>query len=183
MAAATGTWNHHPAQAQSLPAAHPAPLAGPANGNNGGSSPGNSDSATISANDFLTLLVTEMQNQDPTSSTDPNAYIDQLVQVNSLEQLIQINQDLNTAIGGTGSSPGGTSSSAHSGSLAIPGIGPEQASTPHGAGHGISGLPRPAALLSPVSGEASRIAPGNLALPGGNPSARRVAQSLSGHRP
>ncbi len=47
-----------------------------------------SDSATISANDFLTLLVTEMQNQDPTATTDPNEYINQLVQVNSLEQLI-----------------------------------------------------------------------------------------------
>ena len=57
-----------------------------------------SSSATISANDFLTLLVTEMQNQDPTADTDPNEYIDQLVQVNSLEQLIHINQTLATAL-------------------------------------------------------------------------------------
>src|SRR5215469_7066445 len=55
--------------------------------------------STISANDFLTLLVTEMKNQDPTAQTDPNEYINQLVQVNSLEQLIQINQDLSTALG------------------------------------------------------------------------------------
>jgi len=53
-----------------------------------------STSASITANDFLELLVTEMKNQDPTATTDPNQYIDQLVQVNSLEQLIQINQDL-----------------------------------------------------------------------------------------
>ena len=39
-----------------------------------------SASTTISANDFLTLLVTEMQNQDPTADTDPNEYINQLVQ-------------------------------------------------------------------------------------------------------
>jgi flagellar basal-body rod modification protein FlgD len=52
--------------------------------------------ATITANDFLTLLVSEMKNQDPTSDTDPNEYIDQLVQVNSLEQLIQINTDLSS---------------------------------------------------------------------------------------
>src|SRR5579871_5782788 len=58
-----------------------------------------SDGATISANDFLTLLVTEMQNQDPTANTDPNEYINQLVNVNSLEQLISINQTLSTAIG------------------------------------------------------------------------------------
>ncbi|MGA2249476.1 flagellar hook capping FlgD N-terminal domain-containing protein [Terracidiphilus sp.] len=56
-----------------------------------------SSDTTISANDFLTLLVTEMQNQDPTSDTDPNEYIDQLVNVNSLEQLININQTLTTA--------------------------------------------------------------------------------------
>jgi len=44
--------------------------------------------ATVSANDFLTLLVTEMKNQDPTAQTDPTQYVNQLVQVNSLEQLI-----------------------------------------------------------------------------------------------
>jgi flagellar basal-body rod modification protein FlgD len=50
--------------------------------------------ADITSNDFLTLLVTEMKNQDPTATTDPNAYINQLVGVNSLQQLIQINTDL-----------------------------------------------------------------------------------------
>ena len=49
---------------------------------------------TITSNDFLTLLVTEMKNQDPTQPTDPNAYIQQLVGVNSLQQLIGINQEL-----------------------------------------------------------------------------------------
>lgn len=52
------------------------------------------DGATITASDFLTLLVTELKNQDPTQPTDPNAYIQQLVGVNSLQQLISINQDL-----------------------------------------------------------------------------------------
>ena len=53
-----------------------------------------SGSGTITSSDFLALLVTEMKNQDPTANTDPNAYIDQLVQVNSLQQLIQVNQTL-----------------------------------------------------------------------------------------
>lgn len=61
-------------------------------------------SATISANDFLTLLVTEMQNQDPTADTDPNEYINQLVQVNSLEQLIDINQTLSGDVSGEATS-------------------------------------------------------------------------------
>jgi flagellar basal-body rod modification protein FlgD len=53
-----------------------------------------STSTTITSNDFLTLLVTEMQNQDPTQPTDPNAYIQQLVGVNSLQELISINQGI-----------------------------------------------------------------------------------------
>jgi flagellar basal-body rod modification protein FlgD len=72
-----------------------------------GSSSSADGSANITANDFLSLLVAEMKNQDPTADTDPNAYIDQLVQVNSLQQLIQINQDL-SGLGGSTSS--GTSS-------------------------------------------------------------------------
>jgi flagellar basal-body rod modification protein FlgD len=59
-------------------------------------------SSTITANDFLTLLVAEMKNQDPTQPTDPNAYITQMVDVNSLQQLIGINSgvtSLNTAAG------------------------------------------------------------------------------------
>jgi flagellar basal-body rod modification protein FlgD len=67
----------------------------------------------ISSNDFLTLLVTEMKNQDPTQPTDPNAYIQQLVGVNSLQQLISINQDLSGA--GTTAPPTAT------GGVAAPG--------------------------------------------------------------
>jgi flagellar basal-body rod modification protein FlgD len=52
------------------------------------------DSADITSSDFLTLLVSELQNQDPTQPADPNAYISQLVGVNSLQQLIQINSGL-----------------------------------------------------------------------------------------
>jgi flagellar basal-body rod modification protein FlgD len=52
------------------------------------------DPSDITSSDFLTLLVSELKNQDPTQPTDPNAYITQLVGVNSLQQLIQINQGL-----------------------------------------------------------------------------------------
>jgi len=63
-------------------------------GTSGASSATASDSSTITANDFLTLLVSELKNQDPTQPTDPNQYIQQLVGVNSLQQLIQMNQGL-----------------------------------------------------------------------------------------
>lgn len=65
------------------------------------------DSTTVTANDFLTLLVAEMKNQDPTKPTDPTAYISQMVGVNSLQQLIGINKGittLNTTTGATGNS-------------------------------------------------------------------------------
>jgi flagellar basal-body rod modification protein FlgD len=35
-----------------------------------------------------------LQNQDPTANTDPNEYVNQLVQVNTLQQQIQMNQTL-----------------------------------------------------------------------------------------
>ncbi len=52
--------------------------------------------ATITSNDFMVLLVSELKNQDPTQPTDPNAYITQMVGVNSLQQLISINQGITT---------------------------------------------------------------------------------------
>jgi flagellar basal-body rod modification protein FlgD len=71
-------------------------------------------SADITSDDFLTLLVSELQNQDPTQPTDPNEYITQLAQVNSLQQLISINQGIGT-LDSAISSPG-TSSASGSGS-------------------------------------------------------------------
>lgn len=56
-------------------------------------------SQTITSTDFLTLLVSELKNQDPTQPTDPNAYITQLAQVNSLQQLININTGITTLDG------------------------------------------------------------------------------------
>jgi flagellar basal-body rod modification protein FlgD len=56
--------------------------------------------------------VSELKNQDPTQPTDPNQYITQLAQVNSLEQLISINQGigtLDTAISPTTSTSTGSS--------------------------------------------------------------------------
>jgi flagellar basal-body rod modification protein FlgD len=96
---------------------------GPAASRAADSSSGSSDSsptstATITANDFLQLLVTELQNQDPTADTDPNEYVDQLVQVNSLQQLIQIDQNTegsSSSSSGSGSSGSGSSGSGSSG--------------------------------------------------------------------
>jgi flagellar basal-body rod modification protein FlgD len=80
-----------------------------------GSTTAATSSSTITANDFLTLLVAEMKNQDPTQPTDPNQYISQMVDVNSLQQLIGINQgvtSLDTAAGATTNSSTGSAASA-----------------------------------------------------------------------
>src|ERR1700674_2504433 len=71
-------------------------------------------SGTITSSDFLTLLVSELKNQDPTQPTDPNQYITQLAQVNSLQQLISINQGIGTldsAIPTPSTPPSGSSGS------------------------------------------------------------------------
>jgi flagellar basal-body rod modification protein FlgD len=106
----TGIWNQ-------LSAAHSLNNTQPVKSQaTGTSSSSSDDSATVSANDFLTLLVTEMKNQDPTANTDPNEYINQLVQVNSLEQLISINQTLTTDSTGNPVSPGVKTEAAQSAS-------------------------------------------------------------------
>jgi flagellar basal-body rod modification protein FlgD len=57
-----------------------------------------SSSNGLSANDlestFLNLLVTELQNQDPTQPVDPTEMVSQMVSLNQLDQLISINQTL-----------------------------------------------------------------------------------------
>jgi len=46
----------------------------------------------IDAKNFMTLLVAEIQNQDPTQPMDPTTFMSQLVQLNELQQVTQINQ-------------------------------------------------------------------------------------------
>ncbi len=152
----------------------------PASSSSASSSSANSDSSLISANDFLTLLVTEMQNQDPTADTDPNEYINQLVQVNSLEQLIDINQTLTTAFTPT-----------------TPAAPPRLLRSPLSQHQALPILPRrrcnpPQAEVSQPSQPPCRrrpghrkqpqfqMRPGTSLIPTASPSALRVAHSLSG---
>jgi flagellar basal-body rod modification protein FlgD len=45
-------------------------------------------------NQFLTLLTTQLQNQDPTQPTDPTQFVAQLAQFSTVEQLTQSNTTL-----------------------------------------------------------------------------------------
>lgn len=48
----------------------------------------------LTGNSFMTLLVSQLKQQDPTSPQDPTQWVGQLVQFNSLQQLIEINGTL-----------------------------------------------------------------------------------------
>lgn len=144
-----------------------ASAANPMAAGSGSSSTADSD-AGISANDFLTLLVTEMQNQDPTADVDPNEYIDQLVQINSLEQLISINQNLATVLDAASSTPTGKVKSASS------------AQTPGENGSSASSSAVAAVQSARASSQPATVR-GNLSAPGAAPAARTVAHALDGH--
>jgi flagellar basal-body rod modification protein FlgD len=66
--------------------------------------PASSPSSSTSAGDqaqstFISLLVTELQAQDPTQPMDPTQMVSQMFSMNQLEQLISINQTLTNAFG------------------------------------------------------------------------------------
>jgi flagellar basal-body rod modification protein FlgD len=119
-----------------------------------------------------------MKNQDPTADTDPNEYINQLVNVNSLEQLIQINQTLTTDSGSTttGSSGAATTGASGTATTGTRGAATTGSSTPVQPVSSGTTTNLPGAL----SAAANKLAPGNLGIPAANPAAQSVAQSLSG---
>jgi len=188
---ATGILNHMVTAGQALKGMAATPTAGSTNGTggtggaNGASGTDNSDdtsssSATISANDFLTLLVTEMQNQDPTANQDPNEYINQLVQVNSLEQLIGINQTLTTDLGPAPAS----SSTGASGQTAGTTTAATGASAPAttAAAHAPNAAPGAASAVPAAAAQTTttRRTAGNVSVPSANPAAQQVGHALSG---
>jgi flagellar basal-body rod modification protein FlgD len=92
-----------PLLGQSASAVKPAATANTSSttGTSGSSSTGsNSTSATSLQQTFLNLLVTELQNQDPTAPVDPTEMVGQLVSLNQLDQLISINSTLGSLVSG-----------------------------------------------------------------------------------
>jgi flagellar basal-body rod modification protein FlgD len=54
--------------------------------------PKRTPSSTLEKDDFLQILVTQLQNQDPTSPMDDTKFVDQMTSYSSLEQMINIGE-------------------------------------------------------------------------------------------
>lgn len=60
----------------------------------------------VSYSTFLTLLTTQLKNQDPTSPLDPNQFTQQLVQMTGVQQQLLSNELLQTLVNQSGGSGG-----------------------------------------------------------------------------
>src|ERR1700739_4334852 len=98
-----------PVQAQNANAAATTGTTGSSSSSS--SSNGMGTSASSLQSTFRNLLVTELQNQDPTSPVDPTQMVSQMVSLNQLDQLMSINQTLENMSSGTSSTSGSTPAS------------------------------------------------------------------------
>lgn len=53
-------------------------------------------SSTVDKDDFMKLLVSQLQHQDPLNPQDPTEFTSQLTQFSSLEQLVNVNSNLDS---------------------------------------------------------------------------------------
>jgi flagellar basal-body rod modification protein FlgD len=67
----------------------------------------------LNGNSFITLLTAQLKAQSPLNPMDPTQMVDQLAQINSLQQLIQIQGDMQTLISAV--APGAQTSGTGSG--------------------------------------------------------------------
>jgi flagellar basal-body rod modification protein FlgD len=97
---------------------------------------------TLTQSDFLQLMVTQMQNQDPTSPTDPSQFLGQLAQMSEVSSLQDMQSSLatlsssllsNQAVSGASLVGHDVLASGTSGSLAAGGTLAGAAQTPAGA--------------------------------------------------
>jgi flagellar basal-body rod modification protein FlgD len=116
------------------------PIVGQTPPSGGSSSSNPAPSNQLNPNAFITLLTTQLQAQDPLNPLDPNQLVDELTNMNSFEQLLQIRQDLDALVGAAQAGPS-TGSGTGAGS---------------GAGTGSSSAAAAASILAP----ASNVAPG-----------------------
>jgi flagellar basal-body rod modification protein FlgD len=70
------------------------PVTNPAASTSAASSAAAATTQSLGYNDFLTLLMAEMKNQDPTQPMDPSQMVSQLATVSEVGQAVQTNTNL-----------------------------------------------------------------------------------------
>jgi flagellar basal-body rod modification protein FlgD len=71
---------------------------GTSTGDQTASSTSLSKSKTLNYDNFLKLLVAQLQNQDPTNPSDPTAFVSQLASFSSVEQQVNMNAKLDALL-------------------------------------------------------------------------------------
>jgi flagellar basal-body rod modification protein FlgD len=124
-----------------------------------GTTPGSTSASGIGST-FLSLLATELQNQDPTAPVDSTAMVGQMISLNQLDELISINQSV-TGSSGTGATgllqPAGATASDSALTSANGGV--AGALSPSVAGAAANQLPFDPNTMMPLSsGNAGAVA-------------------------
>ena len=78
----------------SVPATSPVTTGSTSSASSSSSSSAAAATNSLSYNDFLTMLLAEMKNQDPTQPMDPTAMVSQLVTISQVGQAVQTNTTL-----------------------------------------------------------------------------------------
>jgi flagellar basal-body rod modification protein FlgD len=101
------------------------PMVGAAQANAAGTSSTSSSSKSPGINElgpdaFITLLTAQLQAQDPLNPMDPNQMVTELTSMNTLQETIQIRQDLDSLVAATkGSAASSGSGASASGASAL----------------------------------------------------------------
>ena len=134
----------------------------PTTGSSTGTSANSSDTDSIGTT-FLSLLVQELQNQDPTAPMDSTAMVGQMISLNQLDQLTNIDQTLSNAYGGstTSSSTSGTTSGSTSGSTSGTTSGTSSGASPNALNSALGGAASQDATTSAATAAAMRLLASN----------------------
>ncbi len=68
----------------------------PADAKAGGTAPSANKTASLNQNEFLTLMLAQLKNQDPTKPLDSTAFLGQLAQISQVQGLAQLNDSFST---------------------------------------------------------------------------------------
>jgi flagellar basal-body rod modification protein FlgD len=85
-----------PSSTASMPRALDSSSGTPKSSGSSASSPAPSNQ--LDANSFITLLTAQLQAQDPLNPLDPSQMVSELTSMNTLQQIIQIRQDLDSLL-------------------------------------------------------------------------------------